>query len=117
MSNEFSPFSAEPDPELGRALRDALTPPFHEAFVGRVMARLRAQPQASASDVLARWFWQGLVAASLAVVAAGWSISGGDATDQNDEASVTASAAEQLLSGQQAMGDVVIASLVQERQQ
>ena len=72
--NEHSPFDSAPDDQLGAALRDALPTPFGGAFVNRVLARLRQQRPRSWDEELAGWFWQGLVAASLVTVLAGWGL-------------------------------------------
>lgn len=109
MQDESSPFSAVPDSELGAALREALAPSFHEAFVGRVGAHLGSRARAGWDDELSRWFWQGLVAASLAIVAAGWSWTR-IATPDTSEASV----ASALLDGSQPVADIVIASMNQD---
>ena len=62
--SDISPLTATRDDELGSAVRAALEPMHHEAFVARVRARLGQQGRAW-EDELAGWFWQGLVAASL----------------------------------------------------
>lgn len=110
MKDELSPFSAEADPELGEALRNALAPHFAEAFVGRVMARLAQRQPRSWDEQLAQWFWRGLVAASLVVAVAGWGWTHvGDAVDTSDT-----TVAWQLLDGSQPMADIVMASLTQD---
>ena len=63
--SDISPFTATRDDELGSAVRAALEPMHHEAFVARVRARI-GQSGRAWEDELAGWFWQGLVAASLA---------------------------------------------------
>lgn len=105
MSSQ-SPFDARPDPELGAALRDALSGPHAGAFVTRVMARVRQQRQRGWEDELTRWFWQGLVAASLAAVLAGWGWSR-LATQETADATV----ARALLEGSQPVADIMAASL------
>ena len=110
MTDEMSPFSAAPDPELGAALRSALAPHFAEAFVGRVMARIGQRQQRGWDEELSQWFWRGLVAASLVVVLAGWSLTRGSAaTPDATEASV----ASQLLEGSTPVTEIVIASMGQ----
>jgi hypothetical protein len=104
--SEHSPFDAAPDPELGPALREALTGPHAGAFVTRVMARVRQQRQRGWEDELARWFWQGLAAASLATVLAGWGWRH-LATQESTDASV----ARALLDGSQPVADIMVASL------
>ena len=65
-----SPFFHGPDPELGAALRRALEPGDQTEFVARVRAALgTARPRTW--DVLEQWAGRGLVAAALAVLAAG----------------------------------------------
>lgn len=107
MSNELSPFSAAPDHELGTALRAALEAPHHGAFLTRVRARL-AQQERRWEDELSRWFWQGLVAASLATVLAGWTwTSGQNATGADVEASV----ASELLDGRQPGTEILLVAM------
>lgn len=65
---DLSPKDVLPDGELGLALREALTLPHDGAFVTRVQARVRLQRERGWDEVLAGWFWQGLLAASLAAV-------------------------------------------------
>ncbi len=65
-------FDHRPDPELGNALRAALQPRDHSAFVARVMANYgRALERASVPtwEVLASWFRPGLAAAIIALIA------------------------------------------------
>jgi hypothetical protein len=107
--SEHSPFDATPDPELGIALREALAMPFGAAFVNRIRARLSQQRQRSWDDELAGWFWQGLVAASLAAVLAGWGLNSVGAQDQAEEAN--ASVASQLLEGSAPGATVLLASM------
>ena len=109
MKDEMSAFSAAPDPELGEALRTALSPHFAEAFVGRVMARLGQRQQRAWDEELASWFWRGLAAASLAVMLAGWGLTqvSSAATPDATEASV----ASQLLDGSRPVTEILIASM------
>ncbi len=110
MTSEFTSFSAEADPELGEALRNALAPHFPEAFVGRVMAQLAQRQPRTWDEQLAQWFWRGLVAASVVVAVAGWSWTHVGAAADTNEVSV----ARQLLDGSQPMADIVMASLTQD---
>jgi hypothetical protein len=105
--SDMSPFSAAPDDELGSALRDALEAPNHAAFVGRVRARLGQRGRAW-EDELAGWFWQGLVAASLATVLAGWSWSR-SATNTEVEASV----ASELLDGARPGSEILLVAMTE----
>jgi hypothetical protein len=64
----FSPFNHRRDRELGDALRDALGPGDHLAFVRRVLASAHGQgaalrDDASSWDVLGAWSAPGLAAA------------------------------------------------------
>ena len=104
--SEHSPFNAQPDRELGSALRDALTLPHGGAFVARVRARL-GQRQAGWEDEVGRWFWQGLVAATVVIALAGWSLAQSPTTDSAE----TASMAGELLDGTQPGANVILASL------
>lgn len=106
--SEQSPFDANPDHKLGTALREALAMPHDGAFVTRLRALVRQRPrERSWDDVLAGWFWQGVLAASLAVVLAGWTLMGDGATPATSEESV----AVQLLDGQSPGTDVLLASM------
>lgn len=105
--SDITPFSASPDDELGSALREALEGPHHGAFVTRVRARLGARGPAW-EDELAGWFWQGLVAASLATVLAGWGWSK-TATPPPAEASV----ASELLSGERPGPEVLLVAMTE----
>ena len=108
--SEHSPFESAPDEELGAALRDALAMPFGGAFVNRVRARLKQQRGRSWDEELAGWFWQGLVAASLVTVLAGWSLSSfSPATDETD--ATATSVAGQLLDGTVPGASVLLASM------
>ena len=71
MTEHPMPFDHEPDRELGAALRRALQPSAHEAFVARVVARAAAAPRGS-WDVLAGWAGRGIAAALLVVAGAGF---------------------------------------------
>ena len=105
--SDMSPFTAAPDPELGSALREALAMPHDGAFVARVRARLTKRAW---EDELAGWFWQGLVAASLATVLAGWSWSQGATTSATD-----ASVASELLNGSRPGSDVFLVAMSEGR--
>jgi hypothetical protein len=108
--SEHSPFDSSPDAELGVALRDALAMPFGGAFVNRVRARINQQRQRSWDEELAGWFWQGLVAASLVTVLAGWGLNRINAvSDENDATSTSVSA--QLLEGATPGTSVLLASM------
>lgn len=110
--SEQSPFDAAPDVELGAALREALAMPFGAAFVNRVRARLNQQRQRTWDDVLAGWFWQGLVAASLVAVLAGWGLNSfASSADESDTAGT--SVASQLLEGSTPGASVLLASMTQ----
>ncbi|MEO5825401.1 MAG: hypothetical protein ABIR59_05890 [Gemmatimonadales bacterium] len=102
--SDLSPFSASRDEELGAMLRDALATHHDAAFVTRVRARLNSQ-QPAWEDDLARWFWQGLAAASIAVVAIGYAMAT-SATPQPGEASV----AVELLNGTRPGAEIILAS-------
>jgi hypothetical protein len=51
----MSPFDHEPDPELGRMLREALTGPEPEAFLRRLRMSVAAAEPGNQWDVLAGW--------------------------------------------------------------
>ena len=114
--SEHSPFDAAPDAELGAALREALAMPFGGAFVNRVRARLNQQRQRSWDEELAGWFWQGLVAASLVTVLAGWGFNSfSSVADESDAGSTTI--ASQLLDGTTPGANVLLASMTATEQQ
>ena len=102
--SDLSPFSASRDEELGDMLREALAPHHDAAFVTRVRARLNAR-QPAWDEELARWFWQGLAAASVAMAVVGYAATR-DATTQQSGASV----AIELLNGATPGAEVLLAS-------
>jgi hypothetical protein len=108
--SEHSPFESAPDAELGAALREALPTPFGGAFVNRVLARLRQHRPRSWDEELSGWFWQGLVAASLVTVLAGWGLKTFASADESD-AVVSTSVASQLLDGSTPGANVLLASM------
>jgi len=108
--SEHSPFDSAPDAELGTALREALAMPFGETFVNRVRARMRQSPARSWDEELAGWFWQGLAAASLVTVLAGWGLNTVAPADEADTPAQTASVASQLFEGQMPGANVLLAS-------
>src|SRR5579862_9390441 len=108
--SENSPFDSAPDVELGAALRDALEMPLGGVFVTRLRARLRQQRSRSWDEELAAWFWQGLVAASLVTILAGWGLQAIGPADEGDS-SAQASVASQLLEGSTPGANVLLASM------
>jgi hypothetical protein len=108
--NEHSSFDSAPDAELGAAVREALAMPFGEAFVNRVRARMRQAPARSWDEELAGWFWQGLAAASLITVLAGWGLNTMSPADETDAPTQSASVASQLFEGQTPGANVLLAS-------
>ena len=108
--DEHSPFDETRDMELGEALQDALAMPFGAAFVNRVRARLSQQRQRKWDDELASWFWQGLVAASLVTMLAGWGLERFGSSDEFDTSPST-SVASQLLEGAAPGTNVLLASM------
>jgi hypothetical protein len=108
--SEHSLFDSAPDAELGAALREALAMPFGAAFVNRAWARLRQERPRSWDEELAGWFWQGLVAASLVTMLAGWGLKAFGAVDESDATTVT-SAAGQLLDGSTPGANILLASM------
>jgi hypothetical protein len=108
--SEHSPFESTPDPELGAALREALPTPFGGAFVNRVRTRLRQHRPRSWDEELAGWFWQGLVAASLVIVLAGWGLKTFVSADESDAVAST-SVASELLEGSTPGANVLLASM------
>ncbi len=110
MSDRSTSVDMTPDPELGPVLREALAMPHDGAFVTRLRALVRARRERTWDEVLAGWFWQGVLAASLAVVlavAAGWMALRPAATSSLTEESV----AVQLIDAQRPGTDVLLASM------
>jgi hypothetical protein len=103
----------KPDPQLGPMLREALGMPHDGAFVTRLRALVRQQRERTWDEVLAGWFWQGVLATSMAVVVAAfsWNALDGDATTSSGEESV----AVQLIDAQRPGTDVILASMAGSR--
>ncbi len=95
-----------PDPELGVALREALAMPHDGAFVTRLRALVRQRPERTWDEVLAGWFWQGVLAMSLVAMAAaaGSMVTGQPATLPLGEESL----AVQLLDSDQPGSEVIL---------
>ena len=74
MTGPMTPFDHRPDPQLGEALRAALDPGDHAAFVAAVLA---ADRPARTMDVLATWARRGLAAAMVAAALAGFLVGRG----------------------------------------
>jgi len=108
--SEHSPFDSAPDVELGAALREALAMPFGGAFVNRIRARLGQHRTRTWDEELAGWFWQGLVAASLVTVLAGWGLNTFTSSVEESDTSTT-SVAAQLLEGSTPGVNVLLASV------
>jgi hypothetical protein len=68
MTEQPMPFEHEPDVALGNALRTALTPAGHTAFVARVVAALPGA-RAGSWEVLAAWAGRGIAVAAVALIA------------------------------------------------
>ena len=62
----MSPFDHEPDPELGRMLREALTGPEPEAFLRRLRVAVAGAGAGDQWDVLAGWARPRVVAMTVA---------------------------------------------------
>ena len=97
------------DLELGTALREALAMPHAGAIVTRLRALVRERRERTWDEVLAGWFWQGVLATSMVLAAAviGGNAIDGSATTATGEESV----AVQLIDAQQPGTDVILASL------
>ncbi len=110
---DLSPRDAGPDPELGRMLREALAVPHDGAFATRVRALVRQQRERGWDEVLAGWFWQGVLAATLAVVvgAVTWRVLDHATALPSGEESV----AVQLLDGERPGADILLAAMVGDR--
>lgn len=113
MSNGDGHNVTGPDAQLGAALRSALEMPHDGAFVTRLRALVRQRRERTWDEVLAGWFWQGVLATSMVVAAAvlGLSALGPGATTSTDEESV----AVQLIDAQSPGADVLIASMTRVR--
>jgi hypothetical protein len=108
--SEHSPFDSGPDLELGAALRESLAMPFGGAFVNRIRARLNQSRPRSWDEELAGWFWQGLVAASLVTMLAGWGLRTFSGVADESETAAT-SVASQLLEGSTPGVNILLASV------
>mgnify|MGYP006908219268 CR=1 FL=1 len=108
MSDRSTSFDPVPDPELGPALREALAMPHDGAFVTRLRALVRQRRERTWDEVLAGWFWRGVMAttAAAAALATGYTLLGNGATTGGTEESV----AVQLLDGERPAADVILAS-------
>lgn len=115
MIQEPLPFDHRPDPVLGAALRRALDPGDHSAFVARVLAGADAARAAAATwdAVLARWARVGVAAAVVTALAAGYLV--GRATAGGGATTVArASVADVLIAPRQTPEvDVVLASVLE----
>lgn len=109
MSDRSTSFDVTPDPELGSALREALAMPHDGAFVTRLRALVRQRRERTWDEVLAGWFWRGVLATSMAALAlaAGLSLRDSDATTGTTEESL----AVQLIDAQRPGTDVLLASM------
>ncbi len=101
--------SLDRDLALGRALRESLAMPHDGAFVTRMRTLVRQARPRTWDEVLAGWFWQGVLATSmvLAALVIGWNSLGGDTTSFIGEESV----AVQLIDAQRPGTDVILASM------
>ncbi len=98
------------DEALGAMLREALGDGRDAFFVTRVQARVRAASAVPTWDaILARWFWQGLLAAAASLALAGWSVLRHDATPVAGGESV----AVQLLDGTRPGSDVLMMAMTE----
>lgn len=106
---DLSSNDAMPDAALGLALREALAMPHDGAFVTRMRALVRQQRERGWDEVLAGWFWQGVLAASMAVVlgAVAIRVLDGAATQTVSEESV----AVQLLDAERPGTDVLLTAM------
>jgi hypothetical protein len=88
------------------ALREALAMPHDGAFVTRLRALVRQRPERTWDEVLAGWFWQGVLAMTLVAMAAaaGSMATEQPATNQFGEESI----AVQLLDSDQPGTDVIL---------
>jgi hypothetical protein len=98
-----------PDPQVGAALREALAMPHDGAFVTRLRALVRQRRERTWDEVLAGWFWQGVMATAMVALAlaAGYSLVDSAATTSTTEESV----AVQLIDAQRPGTDVLLASM------
>src|SRR5712691_4765282 len=90
MTHEPLPFDHRPDPVLGAALRQALDPGDHAAFLARVRARAReAAAPGSWDAVLARWARVGVATAMLIALVTGYLVGRAGAAAPAGRPSVT----------------------------
>lgn len=109
MTDEM-PNELNPDPGLGTALLEALAQPHDGAFITRVRARVRAQHRRTWDEILAGWFWQGVLAASIAAVAGVVLWRAAEQPVLTTRPAIE-SVAAQLIDGQQPGTDIILASL------
>ena len=109
MKDPMTPFDSRPDPVLGAALRDALTPGNPAAFVARVLAA--ANRPAAPLDVLAGWSRLGIAAAVLVALFAGIAV-GRDAGAEDAE---TTSQDVVIMAGTEAPEAITVLASVPER--
>ena len=108
--NEPSPFDSAPDESW--APRFGMLCPRHSAGCSSIGCWPGCAQQRTRSwdEELAGWFWQGLVAASLVAVLAGWGLKAFGAADEV-ETTASASVASQLLEGSTPGANVLLASM------
>jgi hypothetical protein len=114
MSDDLRPGERPGEPlradlRLGAALREALAMPHDGAFVTRLGALVRQRGERTWDEVLAGWFWQGVLAMSLVAMAAALGSLGpaGNATSSLGEESI----AVQLLDSDRPGAEVILASM------
>lgn len=111
-----SPFDNQPDEELGRVLRTALTGPQPEAFLQRLKVATRGVEQGSQWDILAAWSRPRVMLAAIAAAFLLW-FGSWMATTPDPEAGVMVASlpAHTVLSPQAPPVDEILSALMERR--
>ena len=109
----MSPFDQNPDPELGRMLRDALTGPAPEAFLHRLKQVVAKAEPGTQWDVLAGWARPRAIAVAVAAGVLLWLGTWLAETPQSADAGVTIASlpAHTVVSSQPPAVDEIMSAL------
>lgn len=110
MTEHPTPFDAAPDAELGAILRTHLEGPAPEAFTARMRGAVIQADRAESVEILSRWARPGLVAAGLAAAMLLWVL-----VSRDDAAPTRTPAAHELIVGQPASSEVLMATVLEGR--
>lgn len=111
-----SAFDNQPDEELGRALRSALTGPEPEAFLQRLKVSIAGVEQGSQWDILAAWSRPRVMLAAIAAAFLLWFGSWmATSLDQETGVMVASLPAHTVLSPQPPPVDEILSALMERR--